>query len=135
MDGQGVADTRWRSDTPIYLQLRDRIAELILDEVLAEENPLPSVREVAAEHQVNPLTVLKGYQLLVEQQIVESRRGRGMFVTDGASKQLTKDERQKFLEKEWPMVVATIERLGLDARDLLENIEKTNDGQVGSGDD
>lgn len=119
MDGQGVADTRWRSDTPIYLQLRDRIAELILDEVLAEEDPLPSVREVAAEHQVNPLTVLKGYQLLVEQQIVESRRGRGMFVMKGAREQLMKLQRKQFLTEEWPLIRAKVERLELDWDELL----------------
>ncbi|MGD2168583.1 MAG: GntR family transcriptional regulator, partial [Gammaproteobacteria bacterium] len=92
-----MADSRWRSDIPIYLQLRDRIAELILDEALTAGDPLPSVREVAAEHQVNPLTVLKGYQLLVDQHIVESRRGRGMFVMQGARDQLMKLQRRQFL--------------------------------------
>ena len=114
-----MADTRWRSDTPIYLQLRDRIAELILDESLTDEDPLPSVREVAAQHQVNPLTVLKGYQLLVEQQIVESRRGRGMFVMKGAREQLLKLQRRKFLVEEWPEIRAQVERLGLDWDELL----------------
>lgn len=114
-----MADTRWRSETPIYLQLRDRIAELILDESLTEEDPLPSVREVAAQHQVNPLTVLKGYQLLVEQQIVESRRGRGMFVIAGAREQLLKLQRRKFLVEEWPEIRAQVERLGLDWDELL----------------
>ena len=114
-----MADTQWRSDTPIYLQLRDRIAELILDESLTEDDPLPSVREVAAEHQVNPLTVLKGYQLLVEQQIVESKRGRGMFVMKGAREQLLKLQRRKFLVEEWPEIRAKVERLGLDWDELL----------------
>jgi GntR family transcriptional regulator len=114
-----VADSRWRSDTPIYLQLRDRIAEQILDESLTEEDPLPSVREVAAAHQVNPLTVLKGYQLLVEQQIVESRRGRGMFVMKGAREQLLRLQRRQFLAEEWPAIRAKVERLGLDWDELL----------------
>ena len=114
-----MADTRWRADTPIYLQLRDRIAELILDGVLGEEDSLPSVREVAAEHQVNPLTVLKGYQLLVDEQVVESRRGRGMFVMPGAREQLMKLQRKQFLAEEWPAIRAKVERLELDWNELL----------------
>ena len=114
-----MADRRWRSDIPIYLQLRDRIAELILDGALAADDPLPSVREVAAEHQVNPLTVLKGYQLLVDQQIVESRRGRGMFVMSGAREQLLKLQRRQFLNEEWPQIRAKVERLELDWNELL----------------
>jgi len=120
-----VADRRWRSDTPIYLQLRDRIAELILDGALGEDDPLPSVREVAAEHQVNPLTVLKGYQLLVDQQVVESRRGRGMFVMPGAREQLMKLQRKQFLAEEWPAIRAKVERLELDWDELLSS-QKSN---------
>lgn len=120
-----MADSRWRSDIPIYLQLRDRIAELILDEALTAGDPLPSVREVAAEHQVNPLTVLKGYQLLVDQHIVESRRGRGMFVMQGARDQLMKLQRRQFLAEEWPMIRAKVERLELDWDELLVGA-KTN---------
>ena len=82
-------------------------------------DPLPSVRSVAAEYQLNPLTVLKGYQQLVDEQLVEKRRGRGMYVTEGARRALMKDERQKFLEDEWPNVLATITRLGLNAEELL----------------
>ena len=114
-----MADRRWRSDIPIYLQLHDRIAELILDGALAADDPLPSVREIAAEHQVNPLTVLKGYQLLVDQQIVESRRGRGMFVMSGAREQLLKLQRRQFLNEEWPQIRAKVERLELDWDELL----------------
>lgn len=117
-----MADTRWRSDTPIYLQLRDRIAELILDSQLTEDDPLPSVREVAAEHQVNPLTVLKGYQLLVDQQIVESRRGRGMFVMAGARAQLLALQRKQFIDEEWPLIRAKVERLELNWDDLLAQV-------------
>jgi GntR family transcriptional regulator len=92
---------------------------------------LPSVRNVAAEYRLNPLTVLKGYQELVDEGLVEKKRGRGMFVNDGARDQLLKDERARFLQKEWPQVVATIERLGLDSADLLSQVSngeaKNND--------
>ena len=114
-----MAGTQWNSDIPIYRQLRDRIAELILEGVLGEDDPLPSVREIAAEHRVNPLTVLKGYQLLVDQQIVESRRGRGMFVRPGAREALMKLQRRQFLAEEWPLIRAKVERLELDWEDLL----------------
>jgi GntR family transcriptional regulator len=92
---------------------------MILEGVLKDGDPLPSVRSVAAEYQLNPLTVLKGYQQLVDEQLVEKRRGRGMYVTEGARRALMKDERQKFLEDEWPNVLATITRLGLNAEELL----------------
>ncbi|MDH5262229.1 MAG: GntR family transcriptional regulator, partial [Gammaproteobacteria bacterium] len=87
---------------------------------------LPSVRNVAAEYRLNPLTVLKGYQELVDEGLVEKKRGRGMFVTDGARTQLLKDERRRFLEQEWPVTVATIDRLGLDVADLLSKVAKTS---------
>jgi GntR family transcriptional regulator len=112
-------DPQWDGSLPIYRQLRDRVVAMILEGVLKEGDPLPSVRSVAAEFRLNPLTVLKGYQQLVAEQLVEKRRGRGMFVSDGARKALMKDERQRFLEDEWPRVYATIQRLGLDARELL----------------
>jgi GntR family transcriptional regulator len=112
-------DPNWNESQPIYRQLRDRVVAMILEGVLKEGDPLPSVRNVAAEYRLNPLTVLKGYQQLVDEQLVEKRRGRGMFVSDGAKHALLKDERQKFLEDEWPKVVATIARLGLDAESLL----------------
>jgi len=117
-----VADTRWRSDTPIYMQLRDRIAELILDEELAADDALPSVRNVAAEYRLNPLTVLKGYQELVDEGLVEKKRGRGMFINAGARKQLIIDERRRFVDTEWPRVVQTIERLELDVKELLKDV-------------
>jgi GntR family transcriptional regulator len=112
-------DPQWDESQPIYRQLRDRVVAMILEGALKEGDPLPSVRNVAAEFRLNPLTVLKGYQQLVDEQLVEKRRGRGMFVSDGARKALMKDERQKFLEEDWPKVYATIQRLGLDAEDLL----------------
>jgi GntR family transcriptional regulator len=104
---------------PIYRQLRDRVAAMILDGDLAEGDPLPSVRTVSAEYRVNPLTVLKGYQQLVDEGLVEARRGLGMFVKDGAAKALLQGERERFLNEEWPRVRETIERLGLSAEDLL----------------
>jgi GntR family transcriptional regulator len=112
-------DREWNDSQPIYRQLRDRVVVMILDGVLKEGDPLPSVRNVAAEYRVNPLTVLKGYQQLVDEGLVESKRGLGMFVNAGARKLLLKAERQKFLGEEWPRVRATIERLGLTANELL----------------
>ena len=108
-------DPKWNEDQPIYRQLRDRVVAMILEGVLGDGDALPSVRNVAAEYRLNPLTVLKGYQELVDEGLVEKKRGRGMFVNEGARIQLLKAERQRFLEKEWPQVMATIERLGLDA--------------------
>jgi GntR family transcriptional regulator len=120
-------DPKWNEDLPIYRQLRDRVVDMILEGVLGDGDALPSVRNVAAEYRLNPLTVLKGYQELVDEGLVEKKRGRGMFVTDGARKKLTKDERQKFLDKEWPNVVATIQRLGLDADELLKAVSDIHD--------
>jgi GntR family transcriptional regulator len=113
-------DLNWNDNQPIYRQLRDRVVAMILDGVLKEGDPLPSVRNVAAEYRVNPLTVLKGYQQLVDEQLVEKRRGLGMFVMEGARKSLLKGERQKFLAEEWPRISATIQRLGLSAEELLD---------------
>jgi GntR family transcriptional regulator len=109
----------WNDSQPIYRQLRDRVVALILDRVLKEGDPLPSVRTVAAEYRVNPLTVLKGYQQLVDEALVETKRGRGMFIRPGAHDLLRSGERQKFLSEEWPRVAATIQRLGLTAEELL----------------
>jgi GntR family transcriptional regulator len=112
-------DSHWNDSQPIYRQLRDKVVAMILEGALADGDALPSVRNVAAEFSLNPLTVLKGYQQLVDEGLVEKRRGRGMFVTPGARAQLLTDERQRFLEQQWPRVRATIERLGLDAAELL----------------
>ena len=112
-------DREWNDNQPIYRQLRDRVVAMILDGVLKEGDPLPSVRNVAAEYRVNPLTVLKGYQELVDEGLVETRRGRGMFINAGARAQLLQGERQKFLAEEWPRIKANIQRLGLDAEELL----------------
>jgi GntR family transcriptional regulator len=112
-------DREWNDNQPIYRQLRDRVVAMILDGVLKEGDPLPSVRNVAAEYRVNPLTVLKGYQQLVDEGLVESRRGLGMFINTGARKLLLQGERRKFLGEEWPRIYANIQRLGLKAEELL----------------
>ncbi len=112
-------DREWNDSQPIYRQLRDRIVAMILDGALREGDPLPSVRTVAAEYRVNPITVLKGYQQLVDEQLVETKRGRGMFINAGARNLLLQAERQKFLAEQWPRIQATIQRLGLTAEELL----------------
>ena len=111
----------WNDAQPLYRQLRDRVVAMILDEVLKEGDPLPSVRSVAAEYRVNPLTVLKSYQQLVDDGLVESRRGRGMFVNAGARAALLRAERTRFLEQEWPAIRDRIRRLGLSADELLDD--------------
>jgi GntR family transcriptional regulator len=113
-------DREWNDSQPIYRQVRDRVVAMMLDGVLKEGDPLPSVRNVAAEYRVNPLTVLKGYQQLVDEELVEKRRGLGMFIKTGARNLLLKGERQKFLAEEWPRVQETIQRLGLTAEELLD---------------
>lgn len=113
-------EREWNDSQPIYRQLRDRVVEMILDGVLKEGEPLPSARAVAAEYRINPITVLKGYEQLVVEHLVESRRGIGMFVKAGARDLLLEAERQKFLAEHWPRVLATIQRLGLKPEELLE---------------
>ena len=108
----------WNDSQPIYRQLRDRVVAMILEGVLKEGDPLPSVRTVAADYRVNPLTVLKAYQELVDDKLVETRRGLGMFVNAGARDLLLKGEREKFLTEEWPRVAAAIDRLGLSQKEL-----------------
>ncbi len=128
-------DREWNDSQPIYRQLRDRVVAMILDGVLKGGDPLPSVRNVAAEYRVNPLTVLKGYQELVDEQLVEKRRGLGMFVNVGARNLLLRGERQKFLAEEWPRVYATIQRLGLKPEELLQNgAHRTSAPDAGSKD-
>ena len=112
-------DREWNDSQPIYRQLRDRVVAMILDGLLKEGDPVPSVRTVAAEYRINPLTVLKAYQQLAEEGLVEKRRGLGMFVNAGARKLLLQGERQRFLAEQWPGIHATIVRLGLTADVLL----------------
>ena len=116
-----MTEREWTDSQPIYRQLRDLVAAMILDGVLNEGDSLPSVRQVAAEYRVNHLTVLKGYQQLVDEQLVESRRGRGMFIRPGARELLLEGEREKFLTEQWPRIYATIQRLGLTAEELLDS--------------
>ena len=112
-------DREWNNSQPIYRQLRDRVVAMILDGILNEGDPLPSVRNVAAEHRVNPLTVLKAYQQLVGEQLVETKRGLGMFVNAGARDLLLREERQRFLTEQWPAIAAMIERLGIKPKELM----------------
>jgi DNA-binding transcriptional regulator YhcF (GntR family) len=110
----------WNDSTPIYRQLRDRVVAMILDGVLKQGDALPSVRQVAADFQINPITVSKAYQELVDENLVEKRRGLGMYVTEGARTALLKSERDRFLSDEWPALFARLTRLGLSLKDLME---------------
>ena len=126
-----MKELEWNDSQPIYRQLRDRVVAMILDGVLAEGDPLPSVRNVAADYRVNPLTVLKGYQQLVDEELVEKRRGLGMFVNMGARELLLRGEREKFLTEQWPAIHATILRLGLTAEELLGAVSANDASRAG----
>ncbi len=121
-------DPEWNDSQPIYRQLRDRVAAMMLEGVLKEGDPLPSVRNVAAEYRVNPLTVLKAYQQLVDEALVEKRRGLGMYMNTGARRLLLEGERERFLNEQWPQVMATIRRLGLTPEELLGPSSNTREG-------
>lgn len=114
----------WDDNQPIYWQLREKTVAAILDGTLAEGEPLPSVRQVAVDFQINPLTVSKAYQSLVDDELVDKRRGVGMFVRNGARDQLLKSEREKFLQEEWPRLAARIEQLGLNLEELIHTSMK-----------
>ena len=114
----------WNDNAPIYRQLRDRVVAMILDGVLKQGDALPSVRQVAADFQLNPITVSKAYQELVDEQLVEKRRGLGMYVTDGARDALMRSERDRFLTEEWPLLYARLKRMNLDLETLLQQGEK-----------
>ena len=109
----------WNDNTPIYRQLKERVIGMILDGALKSGDPLPSVRQIAADYQINPITVSRAYQELVDDNFVEKRRGIGMFITEGASEQLLASERERFIREEWPAMLERIRRLGLDAAQLL----------------
>jgi DNA-binding transcriptional regulator YhcF (GntR family) len=128
-------DREWNDNQPIYRQVRDRVVAMILDGALEEGDPLPSVRTVAAEYRVNPLTVLKGYQELADEGLVESRRGRGMFINAGARKLLLQGERQRFLGEEWPRIRETIRRLGLTPKELLGDATDRRSSKKAKGGD
>ncbi|WP_297927476.1 GntR family transcriptional regulator [Metallibacterium sp.] len=110
----------WNDSVPIYRQLRERVVAMILDGALKEGDALPSVRQVAADFQINPLTVSKAYQELVDEQLVEKRRGMGMYVIDGARAKLLGSERERFLRDEWPALLERIQRMGLEPASLLQ---------------
>ena len=117
---------QWKDDRPIYLQLKDQVLTMIMDGVLAEGEALPSVRKVSVEYQINPITASKAYAELVDEGVVEKRRGLGMFILDGARKNLLAAEQKSFLEVEWPKIIEQISRLGLDANELLKSIPQNN---------
>jgi GntR family transcriptional regulator len=121
-------DPEWNDSQPIYRQIRDRVVAMILDGLLKEGDPLPSVRNVATESRVNPLTVLKAYQQLEAEKLVEKRRGLGMFINVGARDLLLQGERQRFLSEQWPEIQATIQRLGL-TDELLGRASPTKRGE------
>jgi GntR family transcriptional regulator len=113
---------QWNDSQPIYWQLKERTVAMILDGTLAEGGALPSVRTVASDFQLNPITVSKSYQALVDDELVEKRRGLGMFVCEGARQKLMESERQKFLNEEWPAMVTRIHQLGLDVNKLTQSV-------------
>lgn len=119
----------WKEDQPIYRQLRDKVASAILEGSLKEGEALPSVRNVAVEMQINPLTASKAYQELVNQELVEKRRGLGMFVVEGARGKLLQGDRKQFLEEEWPEIVARIQALEMDIDDLVKGLSGSNNGK------
>ncbi|GAA4799088.1 GntR family transcriptional regulator [Lysobacter hankyongensis] len=111
---------QWSDGAPIYRQLKDRVIAMMLDGLLKPGDPLPSVRQVAAEYQLNPITVSRAYQELADEALVEKRRGLGMYVTEEASKKLLSSERDRFLREEWPLVLERIQRLGLSMQELMQ---------------
>ena len=115
---------QWNDSQPIYWQLKERTIAMILDGTLTEGEALPSVRTVASDFQLNPITVSKSYQALVDDDLVEKRRGLGMFIRTGARKKLMESERQKFLTDEWPAMVIRIQQLGLDTNKLLQPVKE-----------
>ncbi len=117
---------QWNDDRPIYLQLKDKVLTMIMDGVLKEGEALPSVRKVAVEYQINPITASKAYAELVDEGLVEKKRGLGMFILEGARKNLLAAEQKTFVEIEWPKIIKQISRLGLNVNDLLKPTEIKN---------
>lgn len=120
---------QWKNDQPIYLQLKEQILAMIIDRILNEGEALPSVRKVAADYQINPITASKAYAELVDEGLVEKRRGLGMFILDGARKRLLDTEQQKFLTKEWPEIIKRISLLGLDVTQLIKTADHNSNHQ------
>lgn len=123
----------WNDNTPIYRQLKDRVIGMMLDGALKSGDPLPSVRQIAAEYQLNPITVSKAYQELVDDNLVEKRRGIGMYVLAGASEKLLASERERFLREEWPAMLERIRQLGLRLEQLMPESEHESDDHVSGG--
>jgi len=115
-----MASIQWNDNAPIYRQLKERVIAMLLEGVFKPGDALPSVRQIAAEYQLNPITVSRAYQELVDDALVEKRRGLGMFVTEHAAKKLRSDERERFLKEQWPQVLEHISRLGLSVEELLD---------------
>ena len=112
-------EINWNDKEPIYIQLRDKLVELIMDGVLLEGDALPSIRKISSEQRINPITVSKAMQILVDEELIEKKRGLGMYVLSGAKDKLSIEERRKFLEQEWPQIAQRIERLGLESNELF----------------
>ncbi len=119
-----MAAIEWSDGAPIYRQLKERVVAMLLDGVIKPGEALPSVRQVAAEYQLNPITVSRAYQELADDQLVEKRRGLGMYVTEGAATRLMNSEREHFLREEWPLMLERIQRLGLEPSELLDSTNK-----------
>ncbi len=117
----------WNERDPIFLQIRDQIVRMILGDSLKPEEQLPSVRQVAAEYAVNPITVMKAYQLLTDEGVLEKRRGLGMFIQEGAQVRLLAQERRQFLDVEWPRIRQRIQALGLSMRELEATVSATGE--------
>jgi GntR family transcriptional regulator len=119
----------WNDNTPIYLQLKEKVVTMMLDGVLKPGDALPSVRQVAADFQLNPITVSRAYQELADEQLVEKRRGLGMYMSEGAAEKLLASERERFLNEEWPAVVERIHRLGLRLDQLMSAVERNGESR------
>jgi GntR family transcriptional regulator len=115
--------TEWNDSEPIYRQLKARVVSMLLEGRIAPGGQLPSVRQIAADFQLNPITVSKAYQELVVDGLIEMRRGMGMFVTEGASKKLLNSERERFMQEEWPKTIERMEQLGIDPEQLIAKIK------------
>ncbi len=119
-----MSPVQWVDGSPIYRQLKEKVIAMMLDGVLKPGDALPSVRQVAAEYQLNPITVSRAYQELADEGMVEKRRGLGMYVTDSARNQLRNNERDRFLKEEWPIILERIQRLGFEPAELLDPTRK-----------
>ncbi len=120
---------QWNDKEPIYLQLKDKIKEMILSGDLIEGDALPSVRQVAIEYKVNPITVSKSYQILVDEELVEKRRGLGMFVQKGAASKLQSNENEQFIKEDWPKILIKIKHLKLDTSQLINSLKEIGRSQ------